>query len=270
MPEDETIKRTSTPNTKESLKCDLMALGLEPGAIIIMHSSLSKLGWTIGGSVALIQAVMELLTSNGTLVMPCFTGENSEPSKWENPPVQEEWWETVRENMPAFQMDVTPTRGVGIVAEVFRTFPNVIRSNHPVSSFAAWGKYAQKITQNHTLKSDLGEGSPLAKIYELDGQILLVGVNHENNTSLHLAEYRSTYPSKKYVATGSALLINGMRKWVEWKELDLNMDDFEQIGNDYETSINYRPKKVGIAEARLFSQRQLVEFAVGWMNQNRS
>ncbi|MHA2475065.1 MAG: AAC(3) family N-acetyltransferase, partial [Promethearchaeota archaeon] len=113
-------------------------------------------------------------------------------------------------------------------------------------------------------------GSPLAKIYELDGQILLVGVNHENNTSLHLAEYRSSYPIKKYVATGSALLINGMRKWVEWKELDLNMDDFEQIGNDFETSINYRPKKVGIAEARLFSQRQLIEFAVGWMNQNRS
>ncbi|MHA1914608.1 MAG: aminoglycoside N(3)-acetyltransferase [Promethearchaeota archaeon] len=270
MPEDDIIKNTSTPNTKDSLKRDLRALGVEPGAIIIMHSSLSKLGWTVGGSVALIHAVIELITSKGTLIMPCFTGENSEPSKWEAPPVPEEWWETIRENMPAFQMNLSPTRGVGTVAEVFRTFPGVVRSNHPVSSFAAWGKYAKKITQNHNLESDLGEGSPLAKLYELDGQILLVGVTHENNTSLHLAEYRSSYPSKKYVTTGSAMLVNKVRKWVKWEELDLNMDDFEQIGKEFEISINYNLKKVGITEARLFSQRQLIDFAVEWMNQNRS
>ena len=62
MPEDYIIKKTAKPNTKDSLKRDLRSLGIEPGAIIMMHCSLSRLGWTIGGSVAVIQAVIELIT----------------------------------------------------------------------------------------------------------------------------------------------------------------------------------------------------------------
>lgn len=222
-----------------------------------------------GGPVAVIRAMMELLTPKGSLVMPTFTGDNSEPSKWENPPVPKDWWDIIRTHMPAYDPIISPPRGMGKIVEVFRTFPKVLRSNHPISSFAAWGKYAKQIIRNHDLNSDLGEKSPLARIYELDGQILLLGVSHENNSSLHLAEYRAEYPGKRYNATASAVIINKKRKWIIWDELNHNIDDFEKIGQDFEKITNYKPKKVGLVQSRLLSQRQMIDFAVKWMEKNR-
>ncbi len=265
----EVVKKSYKPNTIDTLKYDFKALGLEPGVVIIMHSSLSKLGWTIGGPVSVIRAMLEVLTKKGTLIMPTFTGGNSEPSRWENPPVPENWWSIIRECTPAFNSIVTPTRSMGIIVETFRNFPGIYRSNHPVSSFAAWGKHAKKVTKNHSFDSDLGENSPLARIYDLDGQILLLGVTHSNNTSLHLAEYRSNYYGKKYQPTGSAIMKNGIRKWVVWEELDLNPDDFEEIGHDFEILRQYKPKKVGLADTRLLSQREMVDFAIKWIKKNR-
>jgi len=251
--EESVVNYSIKPNTITSLECDFEALGVKPGAIIIMHSSLSKIGWTVGGPVAVIRALMQTLTPEGTLVMPTFSSGNSEPSKWENPPVPESWWDTIRKEMPAFEPKITPTRGMGTIVETFRNWPNVLRSNRPMSSFAAWGKNAKYITENHELTEDLGEGSPISRLYELDGQILLVGVTHENSSSNHLAEYRSDFPGKKYQKTGCAMLVNDQRKWVEWEELDLNSDDFEQLGKDFESKINYKPGKIGVAESRLFS-----------------
>jgi aminoglycoside 3-N-acetyltransferase len=265
----EVVKQTNMPNTVDTLKRDFRALGLEQGNVIIMHSSLSKMGWTVGGPVSVIRALMEVLTKKGTLIMPTFTGGNSEPSKWKSPPVPKSWWEIIRQNQPAFDPIVSPTRAMGIIVDTFIKFPKVIRSNHPLSSFAAWGKYAKKIIRKHKLEYDLGEKSPLSRIYDLDGQILLLGVSHINNTSLHLAEYRSNYYGKKYQPQGSSILVNGRRKWVVWEELDLNPDDFEDIGRDFEISKRYKPKKVGLADVYLFSQREMVDYAIKWMKKHR-
>lgn len=268
--EKEVIKSSQYPNTITTLKQDFKTLGIKPGLVVIMHSSLSKIGWTVGGPVAVISALMHILTSEGTLIMPTFSSDNSDPSQWENPPVPENWWEIIRNEMPAYNPEITPTRGMGIIVETFRKWPNIVRSNHPVSSFAAWGKYAELITKNHDLPADLGEDSPLARIYELDGHILLLGVSHKNNTSLHLAEYRSNSFKKRYKLNGSAILVNNRRQWTEWEELELNMDDFDQLGKDYESKINYVPGKVGIAAARLLSQKEIVDFAIEWFKENRT
>lgn len=265
----DTINKTHTPNTKNSLKQDLKNLGIQEKAIIIMHSSLSSIGWTIGGPISVIKAMMEILTPKGTLIMPTFTGDNTEPSNWQNPPVPEKWWKIIRENMPEFEPMTTPTRGMGRIVETFRNFPKVYRSTHPISSFAAWGKYAKKITKSHDLNSDLGENSPLSRIYDLNGQILLLGVSHESNTSLHLAEYRCDYKGKKFTPNASAIKVKNGRKWVVWSELNHCIDDFEQLGQDYELTIQYKPKKVGLAETRLLSQRKMVDFAVKWIEENR-
>ncbi|UCC19515.1 MAG: AAC(3) family N-acetyltransferase [Promethearchaeota archaeon] len=269
LSEKEVVRSTQYPKTITTLKRDFKALGIKPGSVILMHSSLSKIGWIVGGSVAIIKALMEILTPKGTLIMPAFTADNTDPRNWENPPVPESWWDIIRNEMPGYDPRITPPRKMGRIVNTFRNWPNVIRSKHPVSSFAAWGKYAKFITKKHELEADLGENSPIARIYELDGYILLVGVTHENNSSLHLAEYRSEYPNKKWQSTGSAILIGNKRQWVEWEELDLNSDDFEQLGADFEAKINYIPSKVGLADARLFSQRDMVDFAVNWIKKNR-
>jgi aminoglycoside 3-N-acetyltransferase len=173
--EKDLMDRTPEPRTRLSLAADLRQLGLEPGALVIVHSSLSSLGWVCGGSEAVVLALMDVLTESGTLVMPTHSADYSDPGKWKNPPVQESWLEAIRQNMPAFDPRTVPTLGMGRIPETFRSWPEALRSSHPAFSFAAWGRHASLVTGDHSLDYSLGEDSPLARIYELDGQVLLLG-----------------------------------------------------------------------------------------------
>lgn len=266
------IDLSPNPITFSSLVRDFQLLGLQKGSIVIVHSSLSKIGWVCGGPVAVILALEEVIGQDGTLVMPTHCGENSDPAQWMNPPVPTEWVETIRNEMPAYDPELTPTRGMGKIAETFRKQKGVIRSMHPQDSFAAWGKYAQLITQDHWLETSLGEGSPLQKIYDLDGWVLLLGVSHGNNTSLHLAENRAEFPGKKNVPNGCSMFIDGHQRWVTFQGLDLVDDDFELIGNAYLATFPDRVLQgnVGLAKAYLLRQKPLVDFAVSWMERNRN
>ncbi len=268
MPEDKVVQNTSTPNTTSSLKRDFRALGLRPGSIVIMHSALSKLGWTVGGPVAVIDALLDILTPAGTLVMPTHTANNTDPAQWENPPVPQAWWSVIRAEMPPYRPDITPSSYMGAIPETFRRYPGVVRSEHPTCSFAAWGQHAARVNP-HPLGRDLGEQSILGRIYEMDGFILLLGISHANNTSLHLSEHRTSFRGKSMIGDGCAMLIDGEREWVMWEHLDYDSDDFERLGDDFEASINYIPGKVGQAEARLVSQRACVDFGVKWLAENR-
>ena len=267
----EATQHQPSPVTVDSLKRDLVALGVKPGMVLLVHSSPSSMGWVCGKSVAVIEALESVLTPHGTLVMPTHSGELSEPSYWQHPPIPEAWWQTVRDTMPAFQSDLTPTREMGLIPETFRKQHGVKRSNHPQGSFAARGKHAKQITENHSLEYGLGAGSPLARIYELRGHVLLLGVGHGNNTSLHLAEHRATHKSKKVIEQGAPIFVNGGRVWQTFEDLEGDSEDFETIGKAFadETGLE-QIGKVGLARARLFPQHDIVNFAVCWMEQNRS
>lgn len=170
MSERDVIERTGDhPITVDSLYRELIRLGVQPGTTMLVHSSLSALGWVCGGPVAVLQALDQALGAAGTLVMPAHSGHLSDPAKWENPPVPSEWWETIRETMPAYESDATPTCWMGVIAATFRSLPGVRRSAHPQVSFAARGPQAEAIVTGHELEYSLGETSPLARLYELDG-----------------------------------------------------------------------------------------------------
>ena len=98
--------------------------------------------------------------------------------------------------MPVFNAELTPTREMGIIPETFRKQKGVVRSSHPNSSFAAWGENKEYIIQDNHLDYQMNEKSPLGRLYELDGHILLLGVDYNRNTSMHLAEYKATYKTK--------------------------------------------------------------------------
>jgi aminoglycoside 3-N-acetyltransferase len=253
------IDRTQVPRTRQSLAKDLRQLGLKTGAVVIVHSSLSSLGWVCGASVAVVQALMDVITPSGTLVMPTHSGEYSDPANWEHPPVPSSWQGPIRESMPAFDPQTAPCRGVGRVPETFRTWPGALRSSHPAVSFAAWGRHAEFVTQEHSLDHSLGEGSPLARIYELDGRVLLLGVGHESNTSFHLAEYRA--PGARRFEAGAPIIEGGRRVWKIYEDIELDEEVFEEIGADFENAVGVRYSRVGSARARLFSQREAVDFA---------
>jgi len=270
MSEHDVIQRTERPGTTASVKGDLIALGVKQGMTVLVHSSLSALGWICGGAVAVIHALQDALTLDGTLVMPSFTAGMTDPKNWRNPPVPEDWKDTIRAETPAFDPLRSPTRSMGSIAETFRTWPDVLRSDHPHCSFCAWGRHAEAITREHPLACGLGEGSPLERIYELHGWVLLLGVGHGNNTSLHLAEYRGDYPGKAYETNGGPIRVDGERQWVRIRDLVLNADDFPRIGEAFELETGLtRIGSVGTGIGRLMPQRQLVDFAQTWMEMHR-
>ncbi len=268
MSELDTIKHVKTPRTRASLAADLRQLGVRSGMTLLVHSSLKALGWVNGGSVAVIQALQDVLTRTGTLVMPAHTGDYSDPAAWQNPPVPQDWHQLIRDTMPAYDPLLTPTRGIGRIAELFRTWPEARRSSHPNVSFAAWGKQAQVITVDHELDNSLGEGSPLARIYGLDGAVLLLGVGYDSNTSFHLAEYRAgrAKPEKQ----GSAMMRNGRRAWATYDDIAFNDGIFPQIGALFDETGAVTIGRVGSAKCRLFRQRTAVDFAVTWLREHRS
>ncbi len=259
------------PPTVTSLTTDLRALGVVPGMSLIVHSSLSAVAdWVIGGAAAVILALEAAIGPTGTLIMPTQSGELSDPASWAHPPVPEAWWESIRREMPPYQPDLTETREMGRIPETFRKQAGVLRSAHPQTSFAAWGNHAQFVVADHALDSALGEASPLARLYALDGAVLLLGVGHERNTSLHLAEYRADFPGKRSFPSAAPLLINGVRQWVEFDVLDFNEEDFAQIGAAFDQATGLvRQGKVGQATALLMPQRPLIDFAVTWLAANR-
>lgn len=264
MSEAKTINKTNKPNTRQSLGEDLRRLGVKEGMTVIVHSSLSSLGWVCGGPVAVIQALMDIITTEGTVIMPAHSGDYSDPDYWENPPVPMEWRSIIRDTMPAYEPDITPTRGIGVIAETFRKFPQVHRSSHPALSFSAWGKYAGEIVGNHSLNYSMGEKSPLARIYDLDGWVLLLGVGYGNNTSFHLSEYREIDPIP--FKAGAPIIKDGKRIWQEYDDIILNSDVFDELGMDYEMQNTVIKGYIGLAESRLFKQREAVDFGVKWLN----
>jgi aminoglycoside 3-N-acetyltransferase len=271
MGEREAIARTpGPPATIESLRADLTKLGLRSGMVVLVHSSLSALGWVSGGPVAVILALELALGREGTLVMPTFSGDLSDPANWRNPPVPEAWWQVIRDTMPAYDPDATPTRGMGAAPEAFRRMRGVIRSDHPQTSFAARGPHAEAITSCHALDNGMGEGSPLARLYDLNGWVLLLGVGHGNNSSLHLAEHRARFSGKREVVEGAPVTIDGRREWMTYRDINYDDEDFPTIGAAFERETELvRIGRVGQGMARLMPQPALVDFGVRWMEANR-
>jgi len=262
--EQKIIQRTSSPHTRESLAADLRTLGLKPGMIVIVHTAMSKLGWVCGGPVAVIQALMDAVTEAGTLVMPAHSGDNSDPAQWEKPPVPADWIPRIRAHMPAYHPAWTPTRGIGRLPELFRTLPGVLRSSHPQVSFSAWGGYAKDVTDRHSLAYSLGEGSPLARLYDMDARVLLLGADYGSNTSMHLSEYRAGKAAPK--RQGSSISIDGEARWVEFDDIDFDDGPFPMIGEAYERQGGaVLTGRVGNAACRLMPQRDIVDFTVRWI-----
>ncbi|PER20498.1 aminoglycoside N(3)-acetyltransferase [Bacillus sp. AFS054943] len=258
----EIVANTQFPNTIESITKDLKALGVRKGMTIIVHSSLSSIGWISGGAVAVVEALMKVVTKEGTIIMPTQSSDLSDPKHWSRPPVPEDWWQIIRDNVPAFDPRITPTRGMGEIVECFRTYPNVVRSNHPLGSFAAWGKHAEGIVRDHSLSMSFGEESPLRKIYDLDGYILLIGVGHDSNTSVHISEVRSG--ARELIQVGAPILENGERVWKEFVDMDYDSETFVEIGVQFEQKGTVTNGKIGNATCRIMKQRDIVDFGTEW------
>ncbi|MCU4743022.1 AAC(3) family N-acetyltransferase [Halobacteria archaeon AArc-m2/3/4] len=159
--------------TRAGLTMDLRALGLKSGDELVVHGSLSSLGRVEGGAETVVDALLDVAGDKGTVVAPTFTSGLAE----EEP----------------FDPEQTPSQ-TGAITEALRTREDAVRSEHPTHSVAAIGPSASSLTRNHAYDRSLGRNSPLHRLAKHGGQILLLGVGHDRNSSIHVAEALASLP----------------------------------------------------------------------------
>jgi aminoglycoside 3-N-acetyltransferase len=160
----------SVETTVQALRNDLLALGVHPGGVLLVHSSMKSMGRVEGGAETVICGLLEALGPEGTLLMPALS------------------YERVTPDAPLFDLLNTPSN-VGLVPEVFRQRAGTLRSLHPTHSICAVGMMAQELVAEHAKDSTpCGEHSPLHLLPGKNGQILMLGCGLEPNTSMHAVE----------------------------------------------------------------------------------
>jgi aminoglycoside 3-N-acetyltransferase len=175
--------------TREDIREALVLLGLQQGSDVMVHAAMKGIGYLVNGADDIVDAIMEVIGSKGTLLAPGHSGQLCDPNDWTSPPPPEGMIEGIRQNMKPFDKHRTPIRNRGAVADAVFRMPNVLRSNHPLVSVLAVGASAEAYTANHPLHACEGIGSPHHKLYEQGGKILLFGVDMSRCTALHVAEF---------------------------------------------------------------------------------
>ncbi|UCG61287.1 MAG: AAC(3) family N-acetyltransferase [Candidatus Zixiibacteriota bacterium] len=157
------VNRESLPPLQSrDLVEDLKKAGIGPGDVIMVHSSLSRIGNVVGGASTVIESFLEAVTHEGTVIMPCY---NSADEAFR-----------LSEKGEPLDLRVSPS-AVGKITEVFRTWDSVIRSSHPFSSSCAWGKQAEFITSGHANGPYVCHAdSPVGRLVELNGKVIGIGI----------------------------------------------------------------------------------------------
>lgn len=227
----------ANPLSRKDLRLQLSELGIEAGGVLIVHTAFSKVGPIEGGPLGLIGALRAALGENGTLVMPSMSDDDEVP----------------------FDAANTPCLGMGVVAETFRRLPGVLRSDNP-HAFAAIGPRAAEIAAAHPLDVPHGLDSPVGRVYDMDGQVLLLGVGHDANTTVHLAENLASmrYFRPKHLT----VLRDGSPYRLEYRELDHCCEGFALLDGWLEADGKQRRGWIGSGEARLMRARDVVAAAL--------
>ena len=257
--------------SRSALVTELRALGLRAGQVVLVHCSMRSIGWIAGGAATVVAAIREVIGAEGTIVVPTETTDNSDTSRTHLSRIAGLTADEVRRfraAMPPFRADSTPSTDMGQVAEEVRMMPGAHRSAHPQSSFTAFGSMAAKLVADHQLASHLGEWSPLARLYEVGAEILMLGVGYDMCTAFHLAEYRyqADPPSRTYRCVVERA---GEPCWVEYEDVVLDDGDFQELGLALDATEVVLRRPVGAADSRLIPLGSAVDFAVSWMRANR-
>jgi aminoglycoside 3-N-acetyltransferase len=161
----------------------LRRLGIKPGDVVLVHSSLSRLGFVAGGVDAVVMGLQEAVGADGTLGAPTF---------WTVDPT------TVDEG--TLFDSVQGKSQLGVISERIRQLPGAVRSLHPTHSASFVGPRARDLTaEHHKDEAPAGPHSPYRKLAEVEGKILLLGVSLEYLTSFHTIEDDTTrFPFEIY------------------------------------------------------------------------
>ena len=242
---------SDTPRSVAELAADLRRLGIQSGDVVMPHASLRKIGPVVGRAAGVVQALDAAVGAEGTVLM------NVGP-----------------DNSDLFDPLRTPTDpDNGVLAEVFRTTPGTLVTNHPEGRMGARGRLAGQLTRDVPWDDYYGPGSPLERLVELHGKVVRLGADLGTTTLLHYAEYLVPLPGKRRVVRHRRVLdpAGPVVRAVECLDdsdgiFDYGDGDyFEDLTLEYLRTGRARQARVGNASSELIDAADMVEFAVAWM-----
>ena len=233
------------PISRTELAQQLRDLGVKRGGVLLVHCAFSHVKPIAEGPLGLIAALQEALGARGTLVMPSMTDDDDTP----------------------FDPQQTSCLGMGVVAQTFWQMPDVLRSDSP-HAFAALGPHAAQITLPHPIDVPHGLDSPVGRIYGLDGQVLLLGVGHDANTTIHLAESLAgvRYRRKKSIVVNQG----GKHTRLHYAEIDHCCQNFSLVDGWLAAKRLQQQGTVGYAQARLIRAHDIVETVTEQLQANET
>lgn len=249
--------------TKDDLVTAFGKLGVKRGMVLEVHTALHTFGYVVGGAQAVVDALLEAVGYEGTIVMPLQNSNNTEPSYWEHPPVDRTLWQTVREHTPAFDSHDSDVQYMGAVVDNFRRRRGTYFSYHPNTAFVAYGKYAKLICSKQDLNFSLSEHSPLGQMMRLKAHVLLLGVGYDNCTGMHLGEYESQV--RPIILQGGRIEVDSQSQWVKYLDIDLDSDEFIMPGKLLEEKGLVKRQRIGQADCKLFALRNAVEVTSNYL-----
>jgi aminoglycoside 3-N-acetyltransferase len=225
--------------TREEIAAGLRRLGLEAGAGVMVHSSLKSFGHVDGGPREVIHALMEVLTPQGTLLMPSFN---------HNAIVEEG-------GAGYFDPLQTPTTN-GAIPEAFWRMPGVLRSLDPTHAIAAWGRESRRYVQYHHRTLTMGAQSPLGQLLADGGYGLLLGVDYGSNTFHHVVETMLGAPCLGRRSEAYPLALSDGRRVLArtwgWREQACPLDDHTLYAEAMGANGLHRETTIGGCRALLF------------------
>lgn len=237
--------------SQRQLTQQLRDLGVGARPALMVHASLRKLGPVQGRADGVLKALTSAQGEAGTLLMPLGADDT-----------------------PGFDALTAPVEAdMGVLAEVFRTWPGTRVSDHPAGRFGAYGQAADKLLNPVPFHDYLGPGSVLERFTQLDGHVLRLGADENTITLTHYAEYLARLPHKRRVRR-RYVLASGQEVFVE--SLDDSDGIVEWEAGDYFTDLWRAYRKIGDVtmgtvggcKAELFTAQAYVRFATQWMEQN--
>jgi aminoglycoside 3-N-acetyltransferase len=256
--------------TRADLRGDIERMGVGAGDIVMAHAAVSKVGQLLNGPDALIGAILDVVGVGGTLMAyadwdarydELLDGERKVPAEW-------------RAHVPPFDLARSrATRDNGVLAEFVRTTPGAYRSGNPGASMVALGARAEWITADHPLDYGYGEGSPLAKLVEAGGKVLMIGAPLEKMTLQHHAEHLAKIPNKRLKRYEVPFASESGTRWRMVEEFNtsipvvegLDDDYFEDLAEEFLNTGRGRRGMIGLAPSVMVDAAEITKFAVAWL-----